>query len=165
MDKPTIADNKPKKVELVQNEEYMFCTCGKSKNQPFCDWSHAGTSFEPINFKAEETGDAYLCMCKHSSTKPYCDGTHKNFTSDQINKSEEVSSTNEITSTEEEPHLAYIHELAKNGLTKLGHHGEMGAMGVPSKDLPRWEDIQILTAQLAKKPLLDNDQVLSLIHI
>ena len=42
MDKPTIADNKPKKVELVQNEEYMFCTCGKSKNQPFCDWSHAG---------------------------------------------------------------------------------------------------------------------------
>lgn len=46
MDKPTIADNKPKKVELVQNEEYMFCTCGKSKNQPFCDWSHAGTSFE-----------------------------------------------------------------------------------------------------------------------
>ena len=84
MDKPTIADNKPKKVELVQNEEYMFCTCGKSKNQPFCDWSHAGTSFEPINFKAEETGDAYLCMCKHSSTKPYCDGTHKNFTSDQV---------------------------------------------------------------------------------
>ena len=159
MDKPTIADNKPKKVELVQNEEYMFCTCGKSKNQPFCDWSHASTSFEPINFKAEETGDAYLCMCKHSSTKPYCDGTHKNFTSDQINKSEEVLSTNEITSTEEEPHLAYIHELAKNGLTKLGHHGEMGAMGVPSKDLPKWEDIQILTAQLAKKPLLDNDKV------
>ena len=159
MDKPTIADNKPKKVELVQNEEYMFCTCGKSKNQPFCDWSHAGTSFKPINFIAEETGSAYLCMCKHSSNKPYCDGTHKNFTSDQINKSEEVSNTNEITSTEEEPHLAYIHELAKNGLTKLGHHGEMGAMGVPSRDLPKWEDIQILTAQLAKKPLLDNDKV------
>ena len=30
---------------------------------------------------------------------------------------------------------------------------------VPSKDLPKWEDIQILTAQLAKKPLLDNDKV------
>ena len=35
MDKPTIADNKPKKVELVQNEEYMFCTCGKSKTNHF----------------------------------------------------------------------------------------------------------------------------------
>ena len=98
MDKPTIADNKPKKVELVQNEEYMFCTCGKSKNQPFCDWSHAGTSFKPINFKAEETGSAYLCMCKHSSNKPYCDGTHKNFTSDHLNK----LSINDLTTWKKE---------------------------------------------------------------
>ncbi len=31
----------------------------------------------------------------------------------------------------EEPFVAYIHELAGNGLTKTGHHGPVGAMGVP----------------------------------
>jgi len=64
------------------------------------------------------------------------------------------------TPTPEEPTVARIHELARDGLSKLGHHGEMGSMGVPRKDLPHWDDIQILPAQLAKKPLLD-DQVVS----
>jgi glutamate synthase domain-containing protein 2 len=52
--------------------------------------------------------------------------------------------------------VARIHELARDGLSKLGHHGEMGAMGVPRKDLPHWDDIQILPAQMARKPLLDD---------
>ena len=51
--------------------------------------------------------------------------------------------------------MARIHELARDWLSKLGHHGEMGAMGVPRKDLPHWDDIQILPAQMARKPLLD----------
>ncbi len=54
----------------------------------------------------------------------------------------------------EEPHNKYIRKLAKNGLDS--HHGAVSAMGVPLTDLPRWEDIQILTAQLAKRPLLDD---------
>ena len=58
--------------------------------------------------------------------------------------------------TPEEPTVARIHELARDGLSKLGHHGEMGSMGVPRKDLPHWDDIQILPAQMARKPLLDN---------
>ena len=56
----------------------------------------------------------------------------------------------------EEPHNRYIRDLAKNGLTKVGHHGHVSAMGVPLTELPRWDDIQILTAQLAKRPLLDD---------
>ena len=32
-------------------------------------------------------------------------------------------------------------------------------MGVPRDDLPSWDDIQLLTAQLAKAPLLDDDHV------
>ena len=55
--------------------------------------------------------------------------------------------------------MARIHELARDGLSKLGHHGEMGAMGVPRKDLPHWDDIQILPAQMARKPLLDDQSV------
>lgn len=59
----------------------------------------------------------------------------------------------------EEPDTKYIQELAKNGLKNLGHHGQMSAMGVPLTELPRWNEIQILTAQLARKPLLDDASV------
>lgn len=31
--------------ELHQSEEYALCRCGKSKNAPFCDGSHARTGF------------------------------------------------------------------------------------------------------------------------
>ena len=43
MSNPVIADNKPKKVSLKKGEEYAFCVCGRSNNQPFCDGSHKGT--------------------------------------------------------------------------------------------------------------------------
>jgi len=59
----------------------------------------------------------------------------------------------------EEPHLQYIQHLAEHGLTKVGHHGRVGAMGVPRDQLPKWDDIQILTAQLHKAPLLDDEPV------
>ncbi|MEP5729505.1 MAG: glutamate synthase-related protein [Sulfitobacter sp.] len=61
--------------------------------------------------------------------------------------------------TTEEPHTGLIHEYARNGLTKTGHHGAMTSMGVPRNELPDWDDIQILTAQLAKPPLLDDEAV------
>ena len=40
-----------------------------------------------------------------------------------------------------------------------GHHGPVSAMGVALTALPRWDDIQVLTAQLAHKPLLDEAEV------
>jgi glutamate synthase domain-containing protein 2 len=59
----------------------------------------------------------------------------------------------------EEPHTGYIQELAKNGLDEVGHHGRVAAMGVPRDQLPRWEDIQVLTAQLHRLPRLDDAEV------
>jgi glutamate synthase domain-containing protein 2 len=59
----------------------------------------------------------------------------------------------------EEPHTQYIQHLAEYGLSKVGHHGRVSAMGVPLDKLPKWEDIQILTAQLHKLPLLDDTPV------
>eukprot|EP00177_Eucheuma_denticulatum_P003273 GFKZ01005914.1.p1 GENE.GFKZ01005914.1~~GFKZ01005914.1.p1 ORF type:complete len:416 (-),score=59.36 GFKZ01005914.1:438-1649(-) len=53
--------------------------------------------------------------------------------------------------------MAYIKRLAREGLTS--HHGEMTAMGVPRHTLPHWDDIQIVTAQLARRPLLDDAPV------
>ena len=59
----------------------------------------------------------------------------------------------------EEPHNKLILELARNGLSKFGHHGPTAAMGVPFNQLPKWEDIQLITAQLWKIPLLDDAPV------
>ncbi len=58
-----------------------------------------------------------------------------------------------------EPYTREIAELAKNGLSKLGHHGFMEAMGVDRNTLPKWENIQFLPAQLSRKPLLDDEEV------
>ena len=59
----------------------------------------------------------------------------------------------------EEPYTDLIQQYAKDGLKKTGHHGKVSAMGIPRAELPDWDDIQILTAQLAKPPLLDDDPV------
>ena len=54
-----------------------------------------------------------------------------------------------------EPHVKYTHHLAARGLADVGHHGRVAAMGVPRDELPRWDDLQLLTAQLQRLPLLD----------
>lgn len=158
---PIVSGNAPLATELEKGTEYYFCTCGRSKSQPFCDGSHKGTSFTPKAFVAEETATAYLCACKHTSNAPFCDGTHKQFTADAVGKEgpgvqAEKNSLPQAVPTPEEPHVAFIHQLATEGLSKLGHHGPMTAMGVPRDKLPKWDDIQILPAQLATKPLMED---------
>ena len=61
--------------------------------------------------------------------------------------------------TDEEPTNGLIQQYARDGLSKTGHHGKVDAMGVPRDELPKWDDIQLLTAQLYKAPLLDHDAV------
>ena len=58
-----------------------------------------------------------------------------------------------------EPYTGYIQELARDGLKNYGHHGPSAAMGVDLNTLPKWEDIQFLPAQLARRPLLDEVEV------
>lgn len=60
---------------------------------------------------------------------------------------------------ETEPYTGYIRELARNGLSNLGHHGFSASMGIDRNTLPQWKDIQFLPAQLATRPLLDKDMV------
>jgi CDGSH-type Zn-finger protein len=73
---PKIAGTSPKAVELEAGNQYAFCTCGYSENQPFCDGSHKSTPFKPHMFTAEKSGEAWLCMCKRTGNAPFCDGTH-----------------------------------------------------------------------------------------
>ncbi len=62
----------------------------------------------------------------------------------------------DVHGTDEEPHTKVIHELAAHGLMRSGHHGPSAAMGVPAPELPRWDDIQFVTGQLATLPLLED---------
>ena len=61
----------PYQVELEAGKRYAWCRCGRSKKQPFCDGSHAGTGIEPLMFTAERTELALLCGCKDTGDPPY----------------------------------------------------------------------------------------------
>ncbi|MFM9828594.1 MAG: CDGSH iron-sulfur domain-containing protein, partial [Sphingomonas sp.] len=76
MDEPAIAAPKPCLVALVEGQKYLWCSCGLSKAQPFCDGSHVGTKFKPLLFRAQETDEELLCACKRTLGAPYCDGSH-----------------------------------------------------------------------------------------
>lgn len=78
MTEPHVAQRGPYLLDLAPGE-YRWCSCGRSRTQPFCDDSHAGTPFQPIRFTIEPRRQAetvWLCGCKHSKHKPFCDGSH-----------------------------------------------------------------------------------------
>ena len=74
---PKIAQKNPYWLDL-QPGIYWWCACDQSKNQPFCNGSHKGSSFEPVKFEVTLAGPHAMCGCKHSAKKPFCDGSHKN---------------------------------------------------------------------------------------
>ncbi len=61
--------------------------------------------------------------------------------------------------TPDEPYNEWTREMAAHGLERVGHHGRVGAMGVVRSELPTWDDIQILTAELHRVPMLDEEAV------
>jgi mannose-6-phosphate isomerase-like protein (cupin superfamily)/CDGSH-type Zn-finger protein len=78
MAEPTIAYRKGFYYEVKAGERYLWCSCGRSQSQPFCDGSHEGTEFRPVLFKAKADEDVIFCGCKHTGTGPFCDGAHSN---------------------------------------------------------------------------------------
>lgn len=76
MTEPVIAQLSPCAVEVEAGKSYWWCSCGRSKNQPFCDGAHAGTTFTPVEYRAAQSGTVYFCGCKHSANGVLCDGSH-----------------------------------------------------------------------------------------
>lgn len=69
----------PQKRPFVLNEtagEKWWCACGRSKTQPYCDGSHAGTGFSPVRAMIDRDRAIAWCGCKRTGTPPFCDGTH-----------------------------------------------------------------------------------------
>jgi len=75
-DTPTVAQKAPYGVDVEQGENYFWCACGKSQNQPFCDGSHKGTEFTPVKYTADASKKVFFCGCKHTGSQPLCDGSH-----------------------------------------------------------------------------------------
>jgi CDGSH-type Zn-finger protein len=73
---PTIAQKAPYAVDVQAGKTYYWCSCGKSKSQPFCDGSHQGSEFAPMPYTAEKSETKYFCGCKMTANKPFCDGAH-----------------------------------------------------------------------------------------
>ncbi|KAI8924036.1 hypothetical protein BC831DRAFT_467701 [Entophlyctis helioformis] len=73
---PELAKPGPYGIELEPGRDYYWCSCGKSKSQPFCDGSHKGTGMTPQKFSVTEKRTYWLCGCKISDGKPFCDGMH-----------------------------------------------------------------------------------------
>lgn len=76
---PACPQNGPYAVHVEEGREYLWCRCGLSARQPWCDGAHAGTGFAPIAFIAPITAEFYLCGCKRSDNMPYCFGNCRGY--------------------------------------------------------------------------------------
>jgi CDGSH-type Zn-finger protein len=76
MSEPKIAQKGPFAVKVEAGKSYYWCACGQSAIQPFCDGSHAGSDFTPVEFEPKESKTVYFCGCKHSADPVLCDGNH-----------------------------------------------------------------------------------------
>ena len=76
MSKGQRAGDTPIAVAVIEGKSYYWCTCGKSSRQPFCDGSHKGSAFTPLQYKADQSKKVFFCTCKLTKDRPLCDGSH-----------------------------------------------------------------------------------------
>ena len=78
MNDAIVAGKKPHLITMEKKgDALMWCACGRSARQPYCDGSHKGTAFSPVRVIASrDNEEALLCLCKKTKTPPYCDGSH-----------------------------------------------------------------------------------------
>lgn len=107
-----VAGSKPKLVRLgAKGSRVLWCQCGRSKTQPFCDGSHKGTAFAPVPYVVAEDGEEKLfCLCKRTKSAPFCDGAHNG-----LDDGYELASAEEIAASANARHAAFD----GNGVARL----------------------------------------------
>ena len=77
MEKPTISQKEPYKVQVEKGKTYSWCACGLSQKQPFCDGSHRKEGrFKSLKYTAPSDKVVFFCGCKMTKHPPFCDNTH-----------------------------------------------------------------------------------------
>lgn len=65
------------RLEVQPGKTYMWCSCGKCRNQPFWDGAEAAPHCTPVAYTATKVMDVDFCGCRITQNPPYCDSTHK----------------------------------------------------------------------------------------
>lgn len=105
-------------------------------------------------FEAEVDGEADAVWVDEAEVATWAEDNPQPYRRDEY-----LGTYQDIHGADEEPFNQHIQALARDGLTKVGHHGPVSAMGVALTELPRWDDLQLVTAQLARRPLMESDTV------
>ena len=66
----------PLKTKLATGT-YLYCQCGYSSEQPWCNGSHHGTKIKPLIVDIANERNVSICTCKLTKSPPYCDDSHK----------------------------------------------------------------------------------------
>ena len=77
MSDPDSSLRTPVACAVKAGESYWWCACGRSRTQPFCDGSHAGTTSRPVKYVAARDEWIWFCGCKRSASPPFCDDNHQ----------------------------------------------------------------------------------------
>jgi len=84
MDKNDCKSFMPIPCEVEKGEVYIWCGCGESLSQPFCDKSNCGD--KSVSYRAIASETVFFCACKQTQDPPFCDGSHSQFLIDYLNK-------------------------------------------------------------------------------
>lgn len=119
--KSNISQKGPYSVYLESGKKYLWCVCGLSRNQPFCDNTHVGTEFKPLLFTAKETNIKYLCGCKQTKNPPFCDRTHMRL--DTTEQKRKINYANNEITVVWQPELCTHSTLCFSGLPEVFNPG------------------------------------------
>lgn len=71
--------DRPYRARVAAGDTVLWCACGRSTTQPYCDGSHRGTTHRPRPYTAPQNLTVAFCGCKATKGPPFCDGSHLAF--------------------------------------------------------------------------------------
>ncbi|MCK9516753.1 MAG: glutamate synthase-related protein [Ottowia sp.] len=142
----------PMAFTAEQDGDAWLCQCKQTHDGPYCDGHHKQVPQHQVGHGF--VLDANTSVARAFGLKPQGGGVAG--PAAPTAQADDGNVAPDAVPTPEEPTVAFIHRLAREGLSQMGPYGPMDAMGVPRSELPDWNDIQIMTAQLATQPLMED---------